>query len=90
MFRIGDILGYERVSTTDQGLSGQKDRLIQYGAVRVFEDVISGETTNPVWLPCSITPAQTIRLPSSGSIIWDNCSKNCLIRSMTSKREMLT
>ena len=46
MTRTGDILGYARVSTVDQDLSGQKDRLLQHGAVRVFEDVISGKTFN--------------------------------------------
>lgn len=39
-------LGYARVSTADQDLSGQKDRLLQHGAIRVFEDVISGKTFN--------------------------------------------
>lgn len=37
-------LGYARVSTQDQDLSGQIDRLEQAGAARVFEDVISGKT----------------------------------------------
>lgn len=46
MPRTGDILGYARVSTIDQDLSGQKDRLLQHGAIRVFEDVISGKTFN--------------------------------------------
>jgi DNA invertase Pin-like site-specific DNA recombinase len=46
MARVGDILGYARVSTADQDLSGQKDQLIQHGAVRVFEDLISGKTFN--------------------------------------------
>jgi DNA invertase Pin-like site-specific DNA recombinase len=46
MPRTGDILGYARVSTSDQDLSGQKDRLLQHGAIRVFEDVISGKTFN--------------------------------------------
>ena len=46
MTRTGDILGYARVSTVDQDLSGQKDRLLQHSAVRVFEDVISGKTFN--------------------------------------------
>jgi len=46
MPRTGDILGYARVSTVDQDLSGQKDRLLQHGAIRVFEDVISGKTFN--------------------------------------------
>ena len=46
MIRTRDILGYARVSTVDQVLSGQKDRLLQHGAVRVFEDVISSKTFN--------------------------------------------
>ena len=44
MPRTGDILGYARVSTLDQDLSSQKDRLLKNGAIRVFEDVISGKT----------------------------------------------
>ena len=46
MPRTGDILGYARVSTAEHDLSGQKDRLLQHGAIRVFEDVISGKTFN--------------------------------------------
>tara|TARA_B100000780_G_scaffold112494_1_gene78773 strand:- start:233 stop:382 length:150 start_codon:yes stop_codon:yes gene_type:complete len=41
--RNGDILGYARVSTTDQDLSGQITRLKDAGAIRVFEDVVSGK-----------------------------------------------
>lgn len=41
--RTGDILGYARVSTTDQDLSGQIVRLKDAGAIRVFEDVVSGK-----------------------------------------------
>ena len=37
------ILGYARVSTTDQSLAPQKDRLHEAGAIRIFEDVISGK-----------------------------------------------
>lgn len=44
MADAGDILGYARVSTPDQDLSGQRDRLVQQGAIRVFEDVVSGKT----------------------------------------------
>ena|GEM_PF-275398 len=44
--RTGDILGYARVSTIDQDLSGQKDRLLRHGAIRVFANVISGKTFN--------------------------------------------
>lgn len=41
---MAQTLGYARVSTQDQDLSGQIDRLAQAGAARVFEDVISGKT----------------------------------------------
>ena len=40
--RKGDILGYARVSTADQDVAAQEDRLRQAGAIRVFVDVISG------------------------------------------------
>ena len=43
MSRQGDILGYARVSTADQDLSGQVTRLKDAGAIRVFEDVVSGK-----------------------------------------------
>jgi DNA invertase Pin-like site-specific DNA recombinase len=41
---MADILGYARVSTHTQGLEAQKRRLQEEGAVRVFEDVVSGRT----------------------------------------------
>lgn len=41
---MGDILGYARVSTGDQDLSGQTLRLEQIGAIRVFTDVRSGKS----------------------------------------------
>ncbi|MGY9039646.1 MAG: recombinase family protein [Rhodobacterales bacterium] len=44
MTQVGDLLGYARVSTSDQDLSGQIGCLTKEGAVRVFEDVISGKT----------------------------------------------
>ena len=44
MTRTGDIIGYARVSTTDQDLTAQRNRLVKEGAVRIFEDVISGKT----------------------------------------------
>ena len=59
MPRTGDILGYARVSTVDQNLSGQKDRLIQHGAVRVFEDVISEKTFNRLGLAALLDQART-------------------------------
>ena len=40
--RQGDVLGYARVSTADQDVPAQEDRLRQAGAIRVFVDVISG------------------------------------------------
>lgn len=43
MVRTGDILGYARVSTTGQDLSGQITRLKDAGAIRVFEDIVSGK-----------------------------------------------
>ena len=41
--RSGDILGYARVSTAEQDVAGQKDRLEKAGAIRTFQDVISGK-----------------------------------------------
>ena len=40
--RVGDRLGYARVSTVEQDAGAQRDRLEAAGAIRVFEDVISG------------------------------------------------
>lgn len=39
---MGAILGYARVSTIDQDLEGQRQRLQEAGVTRIFEDVISG------------------------------------------------
>jgi DNA invertase Pin-like site-specific DNA recombinase len=39
---MGAILGYARVSTSDQELEAQRKRLNDAGAIRIFEDVISG------------------------------------------------
>lgn len=41
------LLGYARVSTAGQDLAAQRLRLEQAGAVRVFEDVISGRVAEP-------------------------------------------
>ena len=42
-FGMGNTLGYARVSTNDQNLEGQRVRLIEAGAIRVFVDVVSGK-----------------------------------------------
>ncbi|MDH3664630.1 MAG: recombinase family protein [Alphaproteobacteria bacterium] len=39
---MGDKLGYARLSTVEQDAGAQRDRLKAVGAIRVFEDVISG------------------------------------------------
>ena len=41
--RVGDTLGYARVSTHDQNPDAQRDRLIEAGAIRVFTDIVSGQ-----------------------------------------------
>lgn len=41
---MSHILGYARVSTADQDLAGQQQRLTAAGAFRIFTDVISGKT----------------------------------------------
>jgi DNA invertase Pin-like site-specific DNA recombinase len=41
---MGDILGYARVSTGDQDVSGQTLRLEKAGAIKVFTDVRSGRS----------------------------------------------
>jgi DNA invertase Pin-like site-specific DNA recombinase len=43
MTRTGDILGNARVSTSEQNTAAQTERLKAPGALRVFEDVISGK-----------------------------------------------
>jgi hypothetical protein len=47
-YRLGDvmtgILGYARVSTSDQDVAGQSMRLTEAGAIKVFTDVRSGRT----------------------------------------------
>ena len=43
--RIGDVLGYARVSTADQDAAGQHDRLEEAGAVRIFTDIVSGASS---------------------------------------------
>jgi DNA invertase Pin-like site-specific DNA recombinase len=40
---MSDILGYARVSTSEQELMGQRERLKEVGAIKIFEDKISGK-----------------------------------------------
>ena len=90
MLRTGDILGYARVSTADQDLSGQKDRLIQNGAVRVFEDVISGKTFNRPGLAALLDHARpndtlaVIRLCSASPFMGSATLLSDIERSATS------
>ena len=44
--RAGDTPGYARVSTPDQCLSGQRSRLRDAGAIRVFTDIASGKRSD--------------------------------------------
>lgn len=40
---MADILGYARVSTDTQELDSQRIRLKERGAIKIFEDIISGK-----------------------------------------------
>ena len=42
--RLPGILGYARVSTGDQDVAGQRMRLEEAGAIRVFTDIMSGKS----------------------------------------------
>ena len=44
--RVGDTLGYTRVSTADQSLGAQRNRLLKAGVLRVFTDVASGKRSD--------------------------------------------
>ncbi len=50
MSRKGDVLGYARISTSDQDLDVQTGRLNEAGAIRVFTDIISGKNFDRVGL----------------------------------------
>lgn len=45
--KIGDVLGYARVSTNQQDLEIQRQRLKRAGAIKIFEDVIRGKVFRP-------------------------------------------
>ena len=54
-------LGYARVSTADQSLDAQRERLTEAGAIRIFTDVVSeSASTAPASPNSSITPARAI------------------------------
>ena len=40
---MSDILGYARVSTNQQDLSSQKERLESVGSIKIFSDIVSGK-----------------------------------------------
>jgi hypothetical protein len=65
--RTGDILGYARVSTQDQDLSGQITRLKEAGAIRVFEDVVSGKQFDRPGLSALLPPKDCIHHTDRGS-----------------------
>ena len=44
--RPGDTLGYAHVSTADQSLAAQRNRLLEAGALRTFTDVASGKRSD--------------------------------------------
>lgn len=59
MSRSGDILGYARVSTPDQDLTSQAARLKEAGAIRIFEDVVSGKQFDRPGLTALLDHART-------------------------------
>jgi DNA invertase Pin-like site-specific DNA recombinase len=56
---VADILGYARVSTGQQDLSGQRERLKEAGAIKIFTDVISGKISDRPGLEDLISYART-------------------------------
>ena len=59
MSRTGDILGYAPVSTPEQDLTGQAARLKEAGAIRIFEDVVSGKQFDRPGLTARLDHART-------------------------------
>ncbi len=55
---MADILGYTRVSTQQQDLESQRQRLIKAGAIKLFEDVISGKVFSRPGLEALISYAR--------------------------------
>jgi len=60
------IIGYARVSTLDQNLELQRDALEKAGCEQVFEDHVSGSTTErPGWVQ-----AQTALRKGDTLVVW--------------------
>ena len=59
MSRSRDILGYARVSTPDQDITGQATRLKEAGAIRIFENVVSGKRFERPGLTALLDHART-------------------------------
>jgi DNA invertase Pin-like site-specific DNA recombinase len=55
---MADILGYARVSTQEQDLEGQRLRLERAGAIKIFEDVISGKNFKRAGLDAMLSYAR--------------------------------
>ena len=56
--RPDDTLGYARVSTADQNLDAQRNRLLEAGAIRLFTDVASGRRSERPGLAALIDHAR--------------------------------
>ena len=55
---MGDMLGYARVSTSDQDVTGQTMRLERAGVIKVFTDVRSGRSMERPGLTALLDYAQ--------------------------------
>ncbi len=53
------LIGYCRVSTSDQNLNLQKDELTKFGCSKIYEDVASGAKSERVVLEAAIEFART-------------------------------
>ncbi len=63
---MGDLLGYARVSTTEQNASSQLDALEEAGCARVFVEHASGATAERVELTRLLDHAR----PSDTIVVW--------------------
>jgi DNA invertase Pin-like site-specific DNA recombinase len=83
------VIGYARVSTTDQNPQLQLDALDDAGASRVFADHgVSGSTAKrPQLMPARITSAKVMSSRSGSSIGWDATPQHVLavVEELTSR-----